>query len=352
MSVPVSNKYLKFTYWNSCDLGRVIFSNGFQFWFYLDALVTEPEELIFEDVEKDGNEKDIKTFIRTVKRYTIVTPLIPEYMVDAINSMKLHDNIEIKFTNGESLTVTKDQITTETEYFDDSTCFAKVIIKFDFDETIVKVNCCDDLETECQEPVDCDVFGVLYYPDFLTWTGIHSVYPAATLNDIFISIVRIPGEQNIGYVYANYENGLCDYRTLEGDYTTADCGNCPDVGLNDFVLTSDGQYWLYSDPIWMQEFVINVIDADAPGAHPGYAHLLTATGRSLPGTFIQMQYRDTAFADPWHNLGDPITVDDFMTIGFNIGHDLTGTYEFRVHTYNYACAYTDMGWITDPIVIP
>ena len=36
------NKYLKFEYWNTCDLGNIYYQGGQHFIFYLDADVGEP----------------------------------------------------------------------------------------------------------------------------------------------------------------------------------------------------------------------------------------------------------------------------------------------------------------------
>ena len=36
------NKYLKFEYWNTCDLGNIYYQGGQHFWFYLDGDVLEP----------------------------------------------------------------------------------------------------------------------------------------------------------------------------------------------------------------------------------------------------------------------------------------------------------------------
>ena len=44
------NKYLKFEYWNTCDLGNIYYQGGQHFWFYLDADILEP----FHEETEDG----------------------------------------------------------------------------------------------------------------------------------------------------------------------------------------------------------------------------------------------------------------------------------------------------------
>ena len=57
------NKYLKFEYWNTCDLGNIYYQGGQHFIFYLDADVGEP---IHEEVE-EGQENGDGDFIPTYR---------------------------------------------------------------------------------------------------------------------------------------------------------------------------------------------------------------------------------------------------------------------------------------------
>ena len=95
------NKYLKFKYWNTCDLGNIYYQGGQHFIFYLDADVGEPIHEEVEEGQENGDGDFIPTYRRQMKRYRIRTGLIPDYLIDAIQRMKLHDHIELTFKSGE-----------------------------------------------------------------------------------------------------------------------------------------------------------------------------------------------------------------------------------------------------------
>jgi hypothetical protein len=324
------NKYLKFTYWNTCDLGNVIYTNSFQHWFFLDALVTEPEELKFEEIEKDGNEKDIKTFIRTVKRYKIVTPQIPEYMVDAINRMVLHDNIELTFLNGETLTLTKDQISVSTEYVDGSTCFALVTIQFDVDETVLKTACCVSIKTTCLVEEDCDVTGVLFAPHHNFYDDVIAEYSYAATGQLYLIIA--PFGANTGY--GSY--GVQQLTIVPGAVTWTP-NQCTTEWEGKLILTAEGEFWYNDGYYWYRINIINHITTIA--GTPPNTYNTVFKGRVIPGTFVQLQGRQSINPN-WTNIGSPVTADDFFSVGISHDHSLSGLYYFRVVVYNYNCNYT------------
>jgi hypothetical protein len=138
------NKYLKFEYWNTCDLGNIYYQGGQHFWFYLDGDVLEPFHEDTEDGQENGEGDFIPTLRRQMKRYRIRTSLIPDYLIDAIQRMKLHDHIELTFKTGEVEQIYNLDIETEWQF--EKYCWqGTVTMTFDMDEKVVLGACCDNL---------------------------------------------------------------------------------------------------------------------------------------------------------------------------------------------------------------
>ena len=138
------NKYLKFEYWNTCDLGNIYYQGGQHFIFYLDADVGEPIHEEVEEGQENGDGDFIPTYRRQMKRYRIRTGLIPDYLIDAIQRMKLHDHIELTFKSGEVEQIYN--VDCEAEWqFEKYAWQGTVTLTFDMDESITVGACCDNL---------------------------------------------------------------------------------------------------------------------------------------------------------------------------------------------------------------
>ena len=138
------NKYLKFEYWNTCDLGNIYYQGGQHFIFYLDADVGEPIHEEVEEGQENGDGDFIPTYRRQMKRYRIRTGLIPDYLIDAIQRMKLHDHIELTFKSGEVEQIYN--VDCEAEWqFEKYAWQGTVALTFDMDESITVGACCDNL---------------------------------------------------------------------------------------------------------------------------------------------------------------------------------------------------------------
>ena len=155
------NKYLKFEYWNTCDLGNIYYQGGQHFIFYLDADVGEPIHEEVEEGQENGDGDFIATYRRQMKRYRIRTGLIPDYLIDAIQRMKLHDHIELTFKSGEVEQIYN--VDCEVEWqFEKYAWQGTVTLTFDMDESITVGACCDNLvvQTGGGEPEPDDRYWV------------------------------------------------------------------------------------------------------------------------------------------------------------------------------------------------
>lgn len=138
------NKYFKFEYWNSCDLGNIYYQGGQKFVFYLDADIMEPFMEDVEDGQENGEGDFVPTYRKQIKRYRLRSGLISDYLVDAIQRMKLHDNIELTFKTGEVEPIYNVDVDVEWQ-FEKYLSQATITITYDIDEKIVIGACCDNL---------------------------------------------------------------------------------------------------------------------------------------------------------------------------------------------------------------
>ena len=138
-----SEKYIIINFSNLCDLGDILYHTGFTQTIWI---VTEPMENAFPQEEEglnNGEGRFVRTFARQVKKYLMRTNLLPDYMVEVFNRMKLHDTIAITSLVGDINTVYNLEV--EHEWFDTDKYYAKIDLTFDYDESFVIAGCCNNL---------------------------------------------------------------------------------------------------------------------------------------------------------------------------------------------------------------
>jgi hypothetical protein len=138
-----SEKYLTINFHNDCDFGDFYYHGGFDqsLWIESEAMETLfPQE---EEAVKNGEGRIIRTFIRQDKKYIAKTNVMPDYMVDVFNRMKLHDFIELIDLIGDSHYVYNLEVAHEWLYSDKY--YARIDLTFDYDEAIVVGGCCNNL---------------------------------------------------------------------------------------------------------------------------------------------------------------------------------------------------------------
>lgn len=95
--------YLQISWRNSCDLAGSVFQKpetAFFYVMYLDVEVGQPTFELSEDGVEDGEKEFVPDFKKLVKRYQFDT-IIPEYQLDAMCAIMLHDTIFIRLKNEE-----------------------------------------------------------------------------------------------------------------------------------------------------------------------------------------------------------------------------------------------------------
>lgn len=138
-----STKYLTVNFTNSCDLGDILYHEGFTQSLYFESKTLEPNFPLEEEGKKNGEGRFVRTFGRQVKKYVAHTVIVPDYMVDVFNRLKLHDTIELIDLVGDSHTLYNLEVEHEWQY--DDKFYALVTLTFDYDETVIVSGCCTNI---------------------------------------------------------------------------------------------------------------------------------------------------------------------------------------------------------------
>lgn len=138
-----SEKYLTINFSNTCDLGDIVYQDGFtqSLWFESETMEnTYPTE---EEGQKNGEGRFVRTFARLVKKYLARTKDMPGYMVDVFNRLKLHDTVELIDLVGDVNDVYNIEV--EHEWLFDDKYYAKLDLTFDYDEYTLVSGCCTNI---------------------------------------------------------------------------------------------------------------------------------------------------------------------------------------------------------------
>ncbi len=137
-----SEKYLTIDFHNDCDLGDILYQDGFTQTIWFESETMEPTFPQEEEGVKNGEDRFVRTFARQVKKYLVRTFEMPDFMVDVFNRMKLHESIELTDLDGDTNDVYNLEV--DHEYTGDDKYYAKVELIFDYDEAVVIAGCCND----------------------------------------------------------------------------------------------------------------------------------------------------------------------------------------------------------------
>lgn len=138
-----STKFLIIDFHNDCDLGDILYHHSFTQTIWLESEPLETSFPMEEEGMKNGEGRFIRTFARQVKKYTARTKLMPDYMVDIFNRLKLHDTVTLIDLVGDTHTVYNLEV--EHEWFGDDKYYAKIDLTFDYNEAVVVSGCCNNI---------------------------------------------------------------------------------------------------------------------------------------------------------------------------------------------------------------
>ena len=92
-------KTLKLRWWNDCDFGQIYYAGGYKNIFYYETEIGKPSYEVDQDSNENGNGVEV-VLSQVRKKVYQFEVYVPEYMVDALVDMSLHDNIQLSTTDG------------------------------------------------------------------------------------------------------------------------------------------------------------------------------------------------------------------------------------------------------------
>lgn len=136
---------IKIEWGNSCDIGNTLYEQGFTNSIYFDTIIGLPKTNHLTEANENGAGELITTFQRRTKTFQFEV-FIPEYVVDALQDIRLHNRIRIIQLDPLIVYEVVDNTTFSVETnFEFAGCFADTIVTFTAREVIVKTGCCTNL---------------------------------------------------------------------------------------------------------------------------------------------------------------------------------------------------------------
>jgi hypothetical protein len=142
---------------NDCYLNDIMYPDAPDFYFgtYLEDItkICEPDYEFELTVQKNNLGKERPKFQSMKKTYRLDTGLIPEYLVDAFNFMRIHETIKI-FPIGEDASVydySVENFNTSNPSWTDNGCETNIEFRFVRDSSIIKTGCCTVDKVACPD---------------------------------------------------------------------------------------------------------------------------------------------------------------------------------------------------------
>ena len=154
-------------WWNSTDIGNTLYSRGFKNRVILDTILGLPETLEVVVGDSDGEGGVIPSFQRRSKQYKFEV-YVPEFMVDALNDIRLHDNINITDDLGIIYPVAnRNTFEVGDGTWSNTGCSKLLTIAFQTGERVIRTNCPEEGCENIIEATTCTSTSIV--ADFALW---------------------------------------------------------------------------------------------------------------------------------------------------------------------------------------
>lgn len=326
--LPQKSPYYILEWKNSCDIGNVIYQPisldvaGHEYGecdyknrLYLEGPITRLEYPFVEEGQTDGAQTFHATFKRWQKDRLFLIAKAPEFIVDALTAIRLHDTITLTEPLQEQQQQTDAPVViNEIEYvvkpvFDD--CFSSIELKLTMDETITDASCCNNI----------------------------TVIPCITCNGTIMDINDTTSDFALAHGYALILGEIGSDALPDGlylyDYNSHEWLIVEEIAMP-FTLCISGsdQKYFYLGPDVINPWVLlpEITDFGYDGSCNFNVELAT-----IIGTFFQVEYMFNA--SPWTALP---TIHDYSDTAFEInlpGCPGCGTISIRIHVFTMNCDY-------------
>lgn len=133
------NNFVKIVFWDEVDVEPLRYRNNFKQILYLNTFIHTSDTEIQEDVEPDGFDNEIPTFQKLMIRQRM-SVVVPDFLKTAIETIQLHENIEVFEKNKRSGNVDRFKVNSTSEEFG-SMYSLEIVMETD---VLMKSSCNDD----------------------------------------------------------------------------------------------------------------------------------------------------------------------------------------------------------------
>lgn len=135
-----SEKYVRIDFKNTCDIVGIYYEGGFTQSLWLESETMEPTFPYTEKGVENGLGRFVAAYQRQDKIWLLRTKLIPQYIVDVLHRLKLHDDVDLIDTVGNEYAVK--HVDVEHDWQFDDKYYATAQVSLDFDEYGLVTGCC------------------------------------------------------------------------------------------------------------------------------------------------------------------------------------------------------------------
>ena len=305
-------EFLKIKYRNSCDLAGSLFTAtkpSFSYVIYLNVDVGKSIYEYTEEGRDDGEKNFIPDFKKLAKVYEFTT-LVPEYILDCLYSIMLHDTIVITLKNDETSRVRNFKV--QQNGWNDFGSMCNVTVQFTVDY-VISTGCCGNEKLTFEPCKACEPFTIA------KWDTIFSEY-YTNPNESGINagnyciFSKILPTDNLIFRW-HIQRGWVQYMANK-----LDCISFTYDGIN-YKLYYDGEFW---QPM---QFIRDAVKSGTS---------VTVRCWMRPNSFGQL-YKSTDGVT-YTAVGIPTTSGTMQNAGVTaVG--LAGTVYFKVLMYDNNCTY-------------
>ena len=330
--------YLVLEYSNEKDFAGIIYQTGFTNRLYLDVDIGIPEYETVEESELDGENNEKPTFQKVQKKYKIEF-VCPEYILDALYLVRLHDNIFVKLKNNESSKIDTFEIT---HSWINEDGWAKTLIVFTIDY-VVKVGYLENEKLQLKTIANKETVTDLIRPFDPEFTN-------PVLNGVRDGMVFALKKED-GF---SLNTGVVKFKTRIDDYESLTAPELFGTNIETKADTSrKADNWIFNET---DSKVYNYDkDNDTYKEAPVILELtssgldITVRGYSFEGTYAQVLYRELATGS-FVNFGDAVMIEQLKGEGVTEEVLASKTYEFKFASYTHGEDLGESPVVT--IVIP
>jgi hypothetical protein len=139
-------------WWNDTNFANTVYTRNFKHKLMLDTFLALPEVVEVVVAEANGEGVNVALFQRMSKRYSFEV-VAPEFIIDALHDIRLHDNITVTDHDGVEYVVSnRNTWDVGGGVWLGMGCQKQLTVTFQTNDRVIRTNCTND---SCSDGVDC-----------------------------------------------------------------------------------------------------------------------------------------------------------------------------------------------------